>query len=58
MLKRTDDGGYSVSLVGGPGSHLIASLALSNCLVVLDEQTTAVPSGSVVTVMPLLLANR
>ncbi|WP_304048085.1 gephyrin-like molybdotransferase Glp [Jatrophihabitans endophyticus] len=58
VLKRTDDGGYSVSLVGGPGSHLIASLALSNCLVVLDEQTTAVSSGSAVTVMPLLLANR
>ena len=58
VLKRTDEGAYSVSLVGGPGSHLIASLALSNCLVVLDEQTSTVSAGSPVTVMPLLLANR
>ncbi|MDT4899712.1 MAG: MoeA C-terminal region, partial [Pseudonocardiales bacterium] len=43
---------------GGPGSHLIASLALSNCLVVIDEVVTEVASGSPVTVMPLLLSNR
>ncbi len=37
VLHREASGGYSVSLAGGPGSHLLASLALSNCLVVIDE---------------------
>jgi molybdopterin molybdotransferase len=58
VLHRETNGGYSVSFVGGPGSHLIASLALSNCLVVIDEDVTEIVSGSHVTVMPLLLSNR
>jgi len=58
VLHRESTGGYSVSFMGGPGSHLLASLALSNCLVVLDEDTTSVAAGSTVTVMPLLLSNR
>ena len=58
VLHREASGGYSVSFMGGPGSHLLASLALSNCLVVLDERTTGVTAGSQVTVMPLLLSNR
>ena len=51
-------GGYSVSFVGGAGSHLIASMASANCLVVLDEDVTEVAAGALVTVMPLLLSNR
>jgi molybdopterin molybdotransferase len=58
VLHREANGGYSVSLVGGPGSHLIASMAASNCLVVLHEEVTEIAAGSRVTVMPLLLANR
>ncbi len=58
VLQRQDGGGYSVSFVGGPGSHLLASLALSNCLVVVDEAVTEIEAGSPVTVMPLLLSNR
>lgn len=58
VLHREATGGYSVSLVGGDGSHLIASLAAANCLVVIDEEVTEVVSGSRVTVIPLLLANR
>jgi molybdopterin molybdotransferase len=58
VLHREAAGGYSVSLVGAAGSHLIASLALSNCLVVIPEDDTEVAAGSNVTVMPLLLANR
>jgi molybdopterin molybdotransferase len=58
VLHRETTGGYSVSFMGGPGSHLLASLALSNCLVVLDEDTTEVAAGSHVTVVPLLLSNR
>jgi molybdopterin molybdotransferase len=57
VLHR-ENGGYSVSFVGGPGSHLIGSLALSNCLVVIPEGTTEVQTGEQVTVMPLLLSNR
>jgi molybdopterin molybdotransferase len=58
VLHREAGGGYGVSFVGGPGSHLIASLALSNCLVVISEEDTEVVAGTEVTVMPLLLSNR
>jgi molybdopterin molybdotransferase len=58
VLHRETSGGYSVSLMGGSGAHRIASLALSNCLVVIDEDVTTVQAGSDVTVLPLLLSNR
>ena len=58
VLHREAAGGYGVSFVGGAGSHLIASLALSNCLVVIPEEETEVVAGAKVTVMPLLLSNR
>jgi len=31
--------------LGGSGTHLLASLAEANCLVLVDEETTAVPVG-------------
>jgi len=37
------DSDGTVSLVGGPGSHLLGSLAASNCLVELAEDVTHVP---------------
>ena len=58
VLHREASGGYSVTLVGGPGSHLIAAMASANCLVVIDEEVTEVVSGSRVTVSPLLLSQR
>jgi molybdopterin molybdotransferase len=58
ILHREPGGGYSVSFSGGAGSHLIASMASANCLVVLDETVTEVTVGEMVTVMPLLLSNR
>lgn len=58
VLHREASGGYSVSFTGGPGSHLIASLASANCLIVLDENVSEVAAGSRVTVIPLLLSNR
>lgn len=58
QLHREPDGRYSVSMIGGHGSHLIAAMAASNCLVVLDEDVTEVASGSTVTVQPLMLAQR
>ncbi|HET8582295.1 MAG TPA: gephyrin-like molybdotransferase Glp [Jatrophihabitans sp.] len=58
VLHREAGGGYGVSFSGGPGSHLIAALALSNCLVVIPEEVTEVVAGENVTVMPLLLSNR
>jgi molybdopterin molybdotransferase len=58
VLHREPTGGYSVSLAGGPGSHLVASLAAANALIVLDEDVTEVLPGSRVTVIPLLLSNR
>ncbi|WP_375480798.1 gephyrin-like molybdotransferase Glp [uncultured Jatrophihabitans sp.] len=58
VLHREASGGYSVSFSGGAGSHLVAALALSNCLVVIPEEETEVVAGTEVTVIPLLLANR
>jgi len=58
LLHREPDGRYSVSLIGGHGSHLIAAMAASNCLVVLNEDVTEVSPGSRVTVQPLMLAQR
>lgn len=58
QLHREPDGRYSVSMIGGHGSHLIAAMAASNCLVVLDEDVTEVAAGSTVTVQPLMLAQR
>jgi len=58
LLHREPDGRYSVSLVGGHGSHLIASMAASNCLVIVEEDVTEVVPGSRVTVLPLMLAQR
>ncbi len=58
LLHREPDGRYSVSLVGGRGSHLVASLAASNCLVIIDEDVTEVVPGARVTVQPLMLAQR
>lgn len=48
-----EDGVYTVRAVGGAGSHLIASLAASNALVVIPEQVTSVEAGSPVNVMML-----
>jgi molybdopterin biosynthesis enzyme len=36
----------------------VAALAASNCLIVLDEDTTEVVPGARVTVHPLMLAQR
>ena len=58
VLHREANGGYSVSFVGGEGSHMIASMASSNCLVIIDEEVSEVVAGSRVTVMPLLLSHR
>lgn len=40
----------TVREVGGPGSHLIAALARSECLIVLPEEVTTVDAGSTVEV--------
>jgi len=48
-----EKGEYVVNPVGGSGSHLIASLAGSNALVVVPESTTTLEKGAVVTTMLL-----
>jgi molybdopterin molybdotransferase len=46
-------GHEEVRTVGGPGSHLVASLAQANCLVVVPEDTTNVHGGETVDVLAL-----
>jgi molybdopterin molybdotransferase len=48
-----EHGAYEVAPVGGPGSHLIASLAASNALIVVPEQVTEVAAGDAVSVLML-----
>jgi molybdopterin molybdotransferase len=48
-----DRGGPHVSPVGGPGSHLIGDLAAANCLMVVDEDVTALQAGDTVQVLLL-----
>lgn len=42
-----------VTPVGGEGSHLVGALARANCLIVVPEDTTAVPADSTVDVVLL-----
>jgi molybdopterin molybdotransferase len=48
-----EQGAYMVRPIGGPGSHLIASLAASNALIVVPEDTTEVEAGAAVSVLML-----
>jgi molybdopterin molybdotransferase len=48
-----DHGSYSATPVGGGGSHLIASLAHANALVVIPEKVTELEAGATVAVMLL-----
>ena len=48
-----DHGAYRVTPVGGGGSHLIASLAHANALIVVPEKVTELDAGATVTVMLL-----
>ncbi|HET7529777.1 MAG TPA: gephyrin-like molybdotransferase Glp [Mycobacteriales bacterium] len=48
-----EEGTYVVNPVGGSGSHLIASLAQANALVVVPEATTSLEPGDVVATMLL-----
>jgi molybdopterin molybdotransferase len=50
FLRGRYDGGQ-VSQVGGPGSHLVAHLARANCLVVVPEDVTELPTGAEVDVV-------
>ena len=51
------DGEQVVRPYGGTGSHLLAGLARANALIVVDEETTEVPEGSLVEVLPLTRTN-
>jgi molybdopterin molybdotransferase len=48
-----DRGAYVVRPVGGGGSHLIASLAASNALIVVPEDITEIPAEAAVSVVQL-----
>ncbi|MBA3339476.1 MAG: molybdopterin molybdotransferase MoeA [Geodermatophilaceae bacterium] len=55
QVMRHPDGGYVVTPMGGPGAHLLANMAQSNSLIVVDQDVTQVPVGDTVTVIPMLL---
>jgi molybdopterin molybdotransferase len=50
LLRDAENGEYLVQPLGTSGSHLLASLAEANCLIMLDEDVTEVPVGDEVLV--------
>ncbi|GGL88184.1 molybdotransferase-like divisome protein Glp [Nakamurella endophytica] len=50
QLLRDENDDYLVHVLGGGGTHLLASLAEANCLVLVDEDATSIPVGSEVAV--------
>jgi molybdopterin molybdotransferase len=53
QYRRGRLAGSSVTPVGGPGSHLLASFAAADCLIEVPEQATEVPAGADVDVLLL-----
>jgi molybdopterin molybdotransferase len=45
QYRRGHHAGDTVTPVGGPGSHLLASFAASDCLIEVPEEVTVVPAG-------------
>ena len=45
LLRDPNNGSYMVQPLGTSGSHLLASLAEANCLVLVDEDVTEVAAG-------------
>ncbi|MER7013325.1 gephyrin-like molybdotransferase Glp [Saccharopolyspora sp. NPDC000359] len=50
LLRDPKNGSYLVQPLGTSGSHLLASLAEANCLVVVDEEVTEIGAGEEVQV--------
>jgi molybdopterin molybdotransferase len=50
LLRDADNGEYLVQPLGTSGSHLLASLAEANCLIMIDEDVTDVSVGEEVLV--------
>ncbi|RDI31049.1 molybdotransferase-like divisome protein Glp [Lentzea flaviverrucosa] len=50
LLRDADNGEYLVQPLGTSGSHLLASLAEANCLIMVDEDVTEVSVGQEVLV--------
>ncbi|HEY7593866.1 MAG TPA: gephyrin-like molybdotransferase Glp [Actinophytocola sp.] len=53
QYRRARLDGSSVTPVGGPGSHLLASFAASDCLIEVPEDVTEVPAGADVEILLL-----
>ncbi|HEY0450947.1 gephyrin-like molybdotransferase Glp [Actinophytocola sp.] len=53
QYRRGQRDGSNVTPVGGPGSHLLASFAASDCLIVVPEDETMIPAGAEVDVVLL-----
>jgi molybdopterin molybdotransferase len=50
LLRDENNGEYLVQPLGMSGSHLLASLAEANCLILVDEEATEVAVGDEVLV--------
>jgi molybdopterin molybdotransferase len=53
QYRRGRLNGSTVTPVGGPGSHLLASFAAADCLIVVPEKETVLSAGAEVDVLLL-----
>jgi molybdopterin molybdotransferase len=53
LLRGRAVGAEWVETVSGAGSHLVAGLAASDCLIIIPEDVTELQAGDAVTVLPL-----
>ncbi|HHJ15004.1 MAG TPA: molybdopterin molybdenumtransferase MoeA [Gammaproteobacteria bacterium] len=52
ILAPDPDGGWSVSTTGLQGSHVMRSMTLANCFILLEAENAGVEAGSIVRVQP------
>lgn len=52
IYKRTNTGDLEVSTTGSQGSHILKSMSLANCFVILPRQSGDIPKGTTLEILP------
>jgi len=52
IYKRSNTGGLEVSTTGAQGSHILKSMSMANCFVVLPRQSGDIPKGTALEILP------
>lgn len=52
VLKQSDNGELTVDTTGMQGSHILTSMSIANCFIVIPQQSGNVEAGEIVEVLP------